>query len=42
MSMLRKAPEDMVRERHCKGNAQTTLQRKSKEEKERTDMYVME
>jgi hypothetical protein len=38
--MFRKAPEDVVRERHCKGNSQTTLQRKSKEEKERTDMYV--
>jgi hypothetical protein len=39
-SMLRKAHEDVVRERHCKGNTQTTLQRKSKEAKERTDMYV--
>jgi hypothetical protein len=24
-SMLRKAPEDVVRERHCKGNTQTSL-----------------
>jgi hypothetical protein len=39
-SMFRKAPEDVVRERHCKGNTQTTLQRKSKEEKEITYMYV--
>jgi hypothetical protein len=39
-SMLRKAPEDVVRERHCKSNTQTTLQQKNKEEKERTDMYV--
>jgi hypothetical protein len=38
-SMLRKAPKDVVCERHCKGNTQTTLQRKSKE-KERTYMYV--
>lgn len=38
--MFRKAPEDVVRERHCKGNTQTTLQQKSKEKKERTDMYV--
>jgi hypothetical protein len=40
--MFRKAPEDVVRERHCKGNTQTTLQRKSKAEKERTDMYVVD
>jgi hypothetical protein len=39
-SMFRKAPEDVVRERHCKGNTQTTLQQKSKEKKERIDMYV--
>jgi hypothetical protein len=39
-SMLRKAPEEVVRERHCKLNTQTTLPRKSKEEKEATDMYV--
>jgi hypothetical protein len=39
-SMLRKAPEEVVRERHCKSNTQTTLPRKSKEEKEATDMYV--
>jgi hypothetical protein len=38
--MLRKAPEDVVHQRHCKGNTQTTLQRKNKEEKERTYMYV--
>jgi hypothetical protein len=37
--MLRKAPEDVVRERYSKGNTQTTLPRKS-EEKEATDMYV--
>jgi hypothetical protein len=39
-SMLHKAPEEVVRERHCKSNTQTTLPRKSKEEKEATDMYV--
>jgi hypothetical protein len=39
-SMLRKAPEEVVRERHCKSNTQTTLPRKSKEENEATDMYV--
>jgi hypothetical protein len=41
-SMLHKAPEDVVRERHSKVNTQTTLQRKSKEEKERTYMYVVD
>jgi hypothetical protein len=39
-SMLRKAPEEEVRERHCMSNTQTTLPKKSKEEKESTDMYV--
>jgi hypothetical protein len=32
-SMLRKAPEEVVRERHCKNNTQTTLPKKSKEKR---------